>query len=426
MVLLTRFSVFSQVAVLAAAAASSHSSVRVTDPYLATQWNACPSACESANPYDWDFYSDLRILKSCTDPMLLNMVASSPTGPADPNHRQPLYACSTADVDKLAVSIFEDTSTPSTDTRRYSTKIVQMETAWREEETSQNSSQSHAEAAARLVQSHIDAPGSQNATIFMGYSKGVVFGAFIGSNMEKGKDKCIIESFLTKVRQGALDNKSSILMQVCDSDRSAAYTLGAVAESNTDPARALAAVRKALATWNTGACVSGYSGTSTSKMSVGEADEDNQDSVSHPRGNATSAHSHAHRRSHGKGLLSEQHHRRAGTCRTIQAKAGEGCSDLAARCGISPADFTKYNPSTALCSAGQHVCCSAGARPDFSPKPNDDGTCASYKVQTDDWCSKIAAAKSITIKDIETWNAKTWGWTGCDDVQAGGRNSHFD
>lgn len=180
--LLTHLSVLSQVAVLAAAASTS-SSVRVTDPYIATQWNACPSTCESANPNDWDFYSNLRILESCNEPMILNLVVSNPTGTTGPNLRQPLYACSTANVDNLATSKAKAVSTPSASATRYSTKNVQMETAWRGEETSQYSS--HAEVAAQLAQSHLDAPASQNATIAMGYSNGVVFGAFIGSNMEK-------------------------------------------------------------------------------------------------------------------------------------------------------------------------------------------------------------------------------------------------
>ncbi|KAL4924283.1 uncharacterized protein BDV17DRAFT_295599 [Aspergillus undulatus] len=31
-------------------------------------------------------------------------------------------------------------------------------------------------------------------------------------------------------------------------------------------------------------------------------------------------------------------------CRTVQIDAGNGCADLAKKCGISAADFTKYNP----------------------------------------------------------------------------------
>ncbi|KAJ6073194.1 hypothetical protein N7467_011279 [Penicillium canescens] len=402
--LLTHLSVLSQVALLAAAG-SSHV---VTDPYVATQWNACPSTCESANPNDWDFYSDLRILKSCDEPMLLNLVVSNPTG--DPNIRQPLYACSTSGVDKIGTSKAEALNTPSA--TRYSTKNVQMETAWRGEETSQYSS--HAEVAAQLVQSHLDAPASQNATIAMGYSNGVAFGVFIGSKMEKSKDKSVLQSFVTKLRQGEL-NKSGIMMQVCNSDRPAAYNLGVVTEASADPAGALSAVQEALATWNNGQCASGYSGSSNSKISVGEAEEDFT-----PSSNRTSTHS--HRSSHGKRHFSQLHRR--GTCSAIKVNDGDSCGALATRCGISPADFTKYNPSKTLCSAllaGQHVCCSAGTLPDYSPKPNADGTCATYTVQNNDDCSKIAAAKSITTDNIKDWNAKSWGWTGCSNIQAGAK-----
>lgn len=91
------------------------------------------------------------------------------------------------------------------------------------------------------MQSHLDAPASQNATIALGYSNGVAFGAFIGSKMEKSKDKSVLQSFVTKLRQGEL-NKSGIMMQVCNSDRPAAYNLGVVAEASADPAGALSAV----------------------------------------------------------------------------------------------------------------------------------------------------------------------------------------
>ncbi|KAL4934807.1 hypothetical protein BDV06DRAFT_229424 [Aspergillus oleicola] len=184
--------------------------------------------------------------------------------------------------------------------------------------------------AASMPRSHLDNPASENATIAIGYLNKIVFGAFIGSNMEETKDKnnSILESFLTKVRRGEL-NKSGAMMQVCD---------------------ALGAVQEALATWNTTKCASGYSRTSTSSISVSEAKEDNE-GVLNPSSKRTSVHGDAHRRSHGKSLLFEKPHRRA-TCSATRASDGESCSELATRCGISPADFTKYNPSSTLCSAG--------------------------------------------------------------------------
>ncbi|KAM3553987.1 hypothetical protein MY1884_006378 [Beauveria asiatica] len=65
---------------------------------------------------------------------------------------------------------------------------------------------------------------------------------------------------------------------------------------------------------------------------------------------------------------------------------------------------------------GMQVCCSEGGLPDRSKKPDKDGYCASYYVQPDDNCAKIATANGITISDLETFNEGrhgTWGWAGC-------------
>lgn len=90
---------------------------------------------------------------------------------------------------------------------------------------------------------------------------------------------------------------------------------------------------------------------------------------------------------------------------------------LAAECGISASDFDKYNPGSTFCSTlvpGQHVCCSAGTMPDYRPQPNADGTCASHYVETDENCAALAAANSLTIAEIESFNNDTWAWEGCD------------
>lgn len=109
-------------------------------------------------------------------------------------------------------------------------------------------------------------------------------------------------------------------------------------------------------------------------------------------------------------------------CTTIQVQSGDSCASLAARCGIPPANFTQYNPSPTLCSTlvpGEHVCCSSGPLPDYTPSPNSDGSCASRYVQPGDYCAYIAANYSITVTEIESYNTNTWGWLGCNDLQAG-------
>ncbi|CAG8109170.1 unnamed protein product, partial [Penicillium nalgiovense] len=106
-------------------------------------------------------------------------------------------------------------------------------------------------------------------------------------------------------------------------------------------------------------------------------------------------------------------------CSTKQVEGGDSCAALATKCGISAADFTKYNPATNFCSTlkpGQHVCCSSGTMPDFAPKPNADGSCATYTIQPDDNCADLAAQYSLTTQDLEDFNTNTWGWNGCSNV----------
>ncbi|KAK3389440.1 class V chitinase-like protein [Podospora didyma] len=107
-----------------------------------------------------------------------------------------------------------------------------------------------------------------------------------------------------------------------------------------------------------------------------------------------------------------------GDCKTEIVAAGDGCGSLATKCGISPNDFTKYNPDPNLCSTltpGELVCCSAGTIPDIRPKQLPNGTCASYVVEKDDTCSKIAAANGLHSSDIDEFNkVKTWGFNSCE------------
>ncbi|KAH8886056.1 class V chitinase-like protein [Thozetella sp. PMI_491] len=110
------------------------------------------------------------------------------------------------------------------------------------------------------------------------------------------------------------------------------------------------------------------------------------------------------------------------TCSYILVNQGDSCASLATRCGISASDFTTYNPASDLCSTlqpKQPVCCSAGTLPDLSPKENDDGTCYACTVQTGEYCSLIADNYYLTVDKIETYNNQTWGWNGCNGLQAG-------
>lgn len=108
-----------------------------------------------------------------------------------------------------------------------------------------------------------------------------------------------------------------------------------------------------------------------------------------------------------------------GACKTRAVVNGDSCGTLASKCGISAADFMKANTKANLCSTlakGQQVCCTAGRMPDLKPKPDSNGNCAAYTTIKDDNCAKIAAARDLTVKNLEDFNKKTWAWNGCEKL----------
>ncbi|EUC54050.1 glycoside hydrolase family 18 protein, partial [Rhizoctonia solani AG-3 Rhs1AP] len=110
-------------------------------------------------------------------------------------------------------------------------------------------------------------------------------------------------------------------------------------------------------------------------------------------------------------------------CKTRTVESGDGCGTLATKCGISAADFTKYN-SKLDCSKlapGQWVCCSSGTLPSRRPSQNADGSCYAIDVVSGTTCTGVSATYDITMDEINKWNTKTWRWTGCGGLQPGMR-----
>lgn len=108
------------------------------------------------------------------------------------------------------------------------------------------------------------------------------------------------------------------------------------------------------------------------------------------------------------------------TCTYITQQSGQYCADLATKCGITLTQLYSYNPTLGTsCQgliAGQKVCCTSGG---LAPPPNSNGTCASYTVIQNDSCNSIGANNGLTNAQLESFNAKTWGWLGCADLQLG-------
>ncbi|GLA06504.1 hypothetical protein AnigIFM60653_007442 [Aspergillus niger] len=264
----------------------------------------------------------------------------------------------------------------------------------------------------------------EKSTIFA-YSEveKVAAGIYVGGNLEHTQN---IRTLLDDVNEiaEALQSSNSWVWQFCG--KSSNYTLGIAVDLRGD----LAAVQQHIRTWSDGKCVSGFSSldtgsisllsTHTTSLSIANvsapvAGNNNKTNTVQPR----SSSAHALSPSHGH---SKHHIHRRSTCSYVQVVSGDSCASLVEECGISASDFYDHNPSSDLCSTlavGQYVCCSSGNLPDFAPSAYANGTCYTYDVVSGDTCSSLAATYSLTEDEIDSFNSDTWGWYGCDDLQAG-------
>jgi GH18 family chitinase len=191
----------------------------------------------------------------------------------------------------------------------------------------------------------------------------------------------------------------SLAMQLCGPDYDSTHIFGVAVASNGT----FGSIQDAVRTWANGTCLSFSGSTQLSGQAM-----------------FTTPLLRANDTANANSTISARRLEPRAECRTIQVVSGDSCGTLASRCGISGADFMKYNPGSSFCSTlmpKQHVCCSSGDLPDFRPKPNADGSCYSYETQDNDNCAALAAAHSLTIQDLEDFNKKTWGWSGCNPLR---------
>jgi hypothetical protein len=209
----------------------------------------------------------------------------------------------------------------------------------------------------------------------------------------------------------------SVAMQLCEPGYDSDHVFGFIATSNIS----FTPVQQALQSWANATCLTFNSTqeiTSTASFTTPLLTASSSKLTNSSANNGTSTNGTVRRVIRS----SDNRLNRRGDCITIQVAGGDICSSLATRCGITPAEFTEYNPSTTLCSSLvplQHVCCSPGTLPNFTPKPSSDGSCAPYTIITDDTCRGLSAAYNITQDNIESWNKNTWAWNGCGILYVG-------
>jgi hypothetical protein len=276
-------------------------------------------------------------------------------------------------------------------------------------EASGSTKSGNVKTAVDLIQKHLGSQDHCGTKFLVSYYRGAVVAVYSGASIDNSQTlPSVLQQLSAQMADGDKPAAKSMALQLCGESRNADYTLGIAIDTTGD----LAAVQKTIKGWSDGTCVDGLQpAKQLSDISVYEAPI-----ISVPdSGNSSAANSSVHRRRHDL-------HARA-DCRTITVVSKDTCALLATKCGISGADFTKFNPASNLCSTlaiGQRVCCSSGSLPDITPKPNANGTCATYTVKNQDTCSQIAASNGITAAQIETFNTpNTWGWTGCNNLMAG-------
>lgn len=253
----------------------------------------------------------------------------------------------------------------------------------------------YSNTAIENLASYMTNSASCGSTIVLSKAGEAVVALYAGADVYPSSIGSFLKNFIKDLESG------SQRIQSCDSSSKQDTTIGIQIVDSLDD---LDSIHHALSTWSAGNCLStdGQDSIQAKVTTLGSFE-------SSKRSNILSS---------LESLLVPR-----GDCRTISVNAGDGCGSLASRCGISANDFTKYNTNSKLCStlkAKQRVCCSAGTLPDIAPKPQSDGTCATYSVQLNDNCADIAAQFGITTSDIEKYNKDTWAWAGCapDDLKA--------
>ncbi|KAL3480972.1 hypothetical protein BJX99DRAFT_253957 [Aspergillus californicus] len=386
-------------------------------------FDPCPVQCSIAgpSPSNWTYLHGERALQRCEETTIFDMALYSPVNGSD-NHVT-FRACKSVEVDttqdiEFSVTPFlfglperRNVTSNTTDVRFVSGR-PSGNTAGDEN----SNAKSIVSAAAALENVLPSTSDCRHPTVLFANSGEAVVGLYVGREVHTPSAAKIIRTFIEAIESNPLDQVAAA--QVCvdnGEDYPNTWVMGIYADPHGDIAGAQLAVRG----WNDAQCLSGFEHEEVwqdTELNLLKAMQIPQvkalESGLQQSGNSE-------QQQEGSDL-----HRRA-ECRAIQAAKNDGCISLAQRCGISRTQLANYNKGVDnFCDtlqSDQWVCCSAGDLPDFSPKPNPDGSCATYTVSAHEICYDIAVTYYLTPKNIEDLNRNTWGWAGCGDMQPGQR-----
>ncbi|KAL5342014.1 hypothetical protein BJX70DRAFT_405367 [Aspergillus crustosus] len=353
----------------------------------------CPVDCTlvGTNTSAWYRYGSLdRLDRACNKPLLLDFALSN-----NVDDEESIVAISACTADYTGVTGSNSDATcarPDVDQARRTSSLRRV-----------SSGPSSPERVDQVVTALGNLRGFTlsdagcNETIKFAYSRDVAVGVYGGSGLAgQGVLGTALGNLIRQIQEAG-SVAESVAVELCGNS-TARYTLGIAIDGTGD----LGAVQHAVQGWKNGTC------TSNPQARAAVSNLGPVSYLAPVVSNSTVSNS-------------AKRAWRRDECRTIQVEGGDECPTLAVECGITPAQFTEYNPGATFCGdlrAGQHVCCSEGTLPDFRPQPDEDGYCFSYLVVTGDDCSQLGAANQLTNEEIEEFNQDTWGWNGCDNVFA--------
>ncbi|KAI7774988.1 Killer toxin subunits alpha/beta [Diaporthe eres] len=355
--------------------------------------DVCPGRCVDAGPDsgNWSVYPNFNIIKRCQQTMFYGFSLYDPVD--DPHSTHRIAACSSYGTD------FDNMESEPVATRLLdaaSPVDVDFELGWWHEDFGL------AKAAIRSLvaqtREYIDNGHGASDRPFSLYGRSgqATIGVYIGQGLlNQGLSASAPQTFEDNF--DALNvTTPSLAMQLCGPGYDSTHIFGVVVTSNAT----FAPTQNAIRSWANATCLSFINSTSF----PGKA------TITTPLLNGNySVTSNSTNLARSSGLEARA------DCRTVQVESGQGCAELAVKCGITGANFEKFNPG--ICSKLKpklHVCCSSGTLPDFRPTPGADGSCFAYDVQENDNCANLGAEFSLTNEEIESFNKDTWGWAGCE------------
>ncbi|KAI0968044.1 hypothetical protein F4678DRAFT_482748 [Xylaria arbuscula] len=380
---------------------------------------ACPISCSQAgpSPSNWPLYHNIDQLNGCDETLFYDFSLHDPVD--EPSSLHHLYTCTvgggdwTHSTNRGALVLALQTSGTYEIGWWSSASVPEAQSVHVKHDTA------GVRAVSRQIREYLTnghAPAGRPALLFAQMGKAML-GIYVGKALQKeGTGETALKAF-EKVLSSKSGNPLAIsgasagggvAMQFCDSGSDADHIFGVVATTNGT----FAAVQSALTSLSHARCLSGFTGS----VNITASTYPITPQVIPAPTNSTSQSFNRTTNTSPNRLVARA------DCTTIQVVYGDSCATLAAKCEISGSDFTTYNPGADFCSTlvpYQHVCCSAGTLPDFAPKPDANGTCATYTVVNDDSCSTIAASYSILVTELESFNNNTWAWNGCDDLWVG-------